>query len=84
MKHKVIELSFMLIFSLLTFSGENVFGQHSSLLPIQLRCEYLVDPKGLDELYPRLSWTQETLNQSSFGAAQTAYQIIVSNSLKNL
>jgi alpha-L-rhamnosidase len=84
MKFKGIELRFLLIFSFLVFSLDSAFSQPASLSPTQLRCEYLEDPKGLDELYPRLSWIHETVNKSSFGAAQTAYQIIVSSSLTKL
>jgi len=42
-----------------------------------LLCEYLVDPIGLDERQPRLSWR---LRASHRGARQTAYQIRVATS----
>ena len=42
--------------------------------PINLRCEYLINPIGVDAAAPRLSWQ---LNDTSQGAAQTAYQIWV-------
>lgn len=38
--------------------------------------EYMNNPLGLDELQPRFSWT---INDTTRGAAQTAYQIIVSH-----
>ena len=37
-----------------------------------LRCEYLVNPLGIDILAPRLSWL---IQAGRRGAAQTAYQI---------
>jgi alpha-L-rhamnosidase len=39
-----------------------------------LRCEYLVDPVGLDVAQPRLSWL---LASRERGARQTAYQVLV-------
>jgi alpha-L-rhamnosidase len=45
------------------------------LTPTDLRCEYLVNPIGIDEVQPRLSWIDQSNRR---GAKQTAYQIIVS------
>ena len=42
--------------------------------PINLRCEYLVNPMGIGETKPRLSWQ---LDDDRRGARQTAYQIVV-------
>jgi len=42
-----------------------------------LRCDYLTEPLGLDDLHPRLSWQMESARP---GAAQTAYQIAVASS----
>ena len=42
----------------------------------QLRCEYLVDPAGIDETQPRLSWVIESLER---GEKQTAWQVIVAS-----
>ena len=44
--------------------------------PQRLRCEYLVDPLGLDRTTPRLSWV---LDDSRRGAVQRAYQILVAD-----
>ncbi len=52
-----------------------------SLNATHLRCEYLVNPVGLDTLKPRLSWRVES---SQRGQKQTAYQIVVSDSLESL
>ena len=46
-----------------------------------LRCEYLANPLGIDEKRPMLSWMLESNKR---GQLQTAYQIIVSSSLKLL
>jgi alpha-L-rhamnosidase len=47
----------------------------------QLRCEYLVDPQGIDETAPRLSWQLDTDRR---GARQTAYRILVSSTAEAL
>ena len=49
--------------------------------PHHLRCEYLVDPMGLDERHPRLSWLLEDARR---GAIQTAYQVQVGSSPQGL
>lgn len=49
--------------------------------PLALRCEYLVDPQGIDAMAPRLSWQVPLSNR---GARQTAYQILVASSAKLL
>lgn len=41
-----------------------------------LRCEYLTDPIGIDELTPRLTWITEA---KSRGWRQSAYQIVVAS-----
>jgi alpha-L-rhamnosidase len=44
--------------------------------PRHLRCEYLVDPLGIDRTAPRLSW--EVIDPRR-GAVQTAYQVLVAD-----
>nr|MDO8087903.1 glycoside hydrolase family 78 protein [Candidatus Sigynarchaeum springense] len=46
-----------------------------------LRCEYLVDPFGIDVARPRLSWVVES---GARGAKQTAYQVIAASDEKRL
>jgi len=46
-----------------------------------LRCEYRVDPAGLDVVQPRLSWTLKSTQRRQ---KQTAYQVAVSSSLATL
>ncbi len=50
------------------------------LLPVNLRCEYRVDPLGIDEVAPRLSWELEASNPDRRGQHQTAYEIVVASS----
>ncbi len=42
--------------------------------PCNLRCEYLIDPRGIDVARPRLSWEVADERRS---AAQTAYHVLV-------
>ncbi|HEX2862525.1 MAG TPA: family 78 glycoside hydrolase catalytic domain, partial [Lacunisphaera sp.] len=46
-----------------------------------LRCEYLVEPLGLDEPWPRLSWQLES---TARGVRQAAYRILVASSSAQL
>ena len=48
---------------------------------IDLRCEYLVDPLGIDARQPRLSWRLEAATR---GVKQTAYQVRVAANLERL
>ena len=47
----------------------------------ELRCEYLVDPLGIDVARPRLSWQ---IKDERRGAAQTAYQVLVASTPEKL
>lgn len=53
------------------------FRMTGSLTVTRLRCDYLVDPKGIDSDPPLLSWE---LTSARRGARQTAYQIQVASS----
>ncbi|HOW17620.1 MAG TPA: family 78 glycoside hydrolase catalytic domain [Phycisphaerae bacterium] len=46
----------------------------ADLTPTRLRCEYAVNPLGIDEARPQLSWAVESRQR---GQVQTAYQILV-------
>jgi alpha-L-rhamnosidase len=51
-----------------------------SIHPVDLRCEYLKDPLGIDAERPRLSWKLEAADPSARGQHQTAYQVLVAGS----
>ncbi|WP_221028743.1 family 78 glycoside hydrolase catalytic domain [Actomonas aquatica] len=53
----------------------------SDLTVSRLRCEYLVDPLGIDETAPRLSWE---LASARRGARQVAYQVRVASTVDRL
>jgi alpha-L-rhamnosidase len=56
-------------------------ARSENLTPVALRCEYRVNPLGLDEAQPRLTWRVES---SVRGAKQTACQILVASSARLL
>lgn len=55
--------------------GMAAYAAEGPAMPKNLRCEYLVNPLGLDVAQPRLSWE---VNDVRRGARQSAYQILVS------
>ena len=74
---------FLSIFSVLTVI--TVFGsKQSSVIPVNLTCEYLTNPTGLDVASPRFSWVLKPTDESAYGQRQTAYRILVSSSVKGL
>ena len=56
----------------------------SRITPVDLRCEYLSQPLGIDVKQPRLSWKLKAENPKQRGQAQTAYHILVARSKKQL
>jgi alpha-L-rhamnosidase len=56
-----------------------VFGA-ASVRPQQLRCEYRVNPLGIDATEPRLSWVLTPVNAKARGLRQSAYRILVASS----
>ena len=70
-------LSLICLFGLFS----SVHGAESPATAIQLRCEYRVDPLGIDALEPRLSWE---VCDARRGAKQTAYQVVVASTPENL
>jgi alpha-L-rhamnosidase len=56
-------------------------AQAAPLVPTQLRCEYQVNPLGIDETAPRLSWQFESKARA---VKQTAYQVLVATSVEAL
>lgn len=60
-------------------------GEPSSLVPVDLRCEYLVNPVGIDESAPRLSWKLELSGDSILrNQVQASSHILVASSLSQL
>ena len=53
----------------------------AEILPVHLKCEYRVDPLGIDERAPRLSWALQAEGRSQ---TQSAYRILVAASEEDL
>lgn len=73
-----MQMTFKILILLFVFS---VIIQASQMNIYNLRCEYKIDPLGVDVENPRLSWN---LGSNQRGAKQTAYQLLVASSLENL
>jgi len=58
-----------------------VFSAMAGLTPVDLRCDYAVNPTGVDSQAPRLFWKLESGER---GQEQTAFQILAASSEKNL
>ena len=52
----------------------------SNMAPERTKCEWQVNPLGIDIAEPRFSWILRTVDPSVRGLRQTAYQVIVSSS----
>jgi alpha-L-rhamnosidase len=52
----------------------------SVLHPVDLRCEYLKNPLGIDRTNPRLSWKLQAAPSAGRGLKQTAFQVQVATS----
>jgi hypothetical protein len=52
----------------------------SAFVPDRLRCEYRIDPLGVDSAKPRLDWIEKAGDSAARGLSQTAYQILVASS----
>src|ERR671912_2416094 len=53
----------------------------SDLRPVGLKCEYRIDPLGIGERAPRLSWE---LQSESRGQVQSAYRVLVAGNGEDL
>ncbi len=68
--------SLTLLFLLFTSLVRIASAQSPSLKPVELKCDSLVTPLGIDSKNPMLSWQ---LQDARIGARQTAYQIQIAS-----
>ncbi|MEO2012802.1 MAG: family 78 glycoside hydrolase catalytic domain [Fuerstiella sp.] len=54
------------------------------LTATDLRCEHLVNPLGIDDLQPRLSWKLAATNKAKRGQSQSAYHVLVASDRSGL
>jgi alpha-L-rhamnosidase len=76
-------LSALLIIALTFFLSQSLAAE-SVLHPVDLRCEYLKNPLGIDRTAPRLSWKLQAAPPAGRGLKQTAFQIQVAGTEQTL
>jgi alpha-L-rhamnosidase len=76
MNIRVIAMLLPVVSTAISVGGGAPAAQNGLSAPTQLRCEYLVDPLGIDARAPRLSWE---MVDSRRGAVQQAYRILVAD-----
>ena len=65
----------------ITLLAQAALAADGPLRPVQLRCEYLVNPLGIETSAPRLSWRVESDQR---GQRQTAYRILAASTAERL
>lgn len=65
---------------LLFLPDQSYAAERCSIVVQEMQCEYLTNPKGLDERLPRFSWTLLPADPHKYGQRQTAYRIWVADS----
>jgi hypothetical protein len=66
--------------TLALFLAVPTFAAQAPALAERLRCEYRVNPLGVDVPAPRLGWIMVTAENGRRGARQTAYRVLVASS----
>lgn len=79
--HKKVPAYFIGV-SLMSFAFSG--NTNAEIIPVNLRCEYLANPQGLDVKIPRLSWKLKATDPNQRGQKQTAWQVLVASSETNL
>ncbi|MGA3327502.1 MAG: family 78 glycoside hydrolase catalytic domain [Terriglobia bacterium] len=74
---RITVLSALLIINSTLFSQSR--AAESVLHPVDLRCEYLKNPLGIDRTAPRLSWKLQAAPSAVRGLRQTAFQIQIAS-----
>jgi len=72
---------FSSFFCLASISRQRAAIPGEELIPVELKCEYKVNPLGIDVQKPRLSWI---LQSSERCQKQTGFQVLVADSLETL
>ena len=76
MPKRLLSTTFTFLMLLTILSGARAAG----IFPARLRCDYRVDPLGIDSAPPRLDWILQAASPSVRGVRQSAYQIRVASS----
>jgi hypothetical protein len=70
-------LACLVLFSTVVLATEPV---PRGIAPARLRCEYRVDPLGIDSAHPRLDWIVQAVNPAAHSLAQSAFQVLAASS----
>ena len=71
---------FLIVVVSLLYSMSPAKGDGCSVAAVDLRCEYLRDPLGIDVVQPRLGWQLAAVNANARGQRQTAYRVLAASS----
>ncbi len=80
-RHRWVLIATAIVLQVVGVSGSAPTRAVTDIAVRGLRCEYAVDPLGVDVVHPRLLWT---LSSPRRGDRQTAYQILVASSRQRL
>ena len=81
---QIIRSIFLGICMIIAFSFDPLYGSNpasDNIKLVELRCEYAINPLGIDVKTPKFSWILESTER---GQMQSAYQVLVASSLDNL
>ena len=73
-------IAFSGVLSILACGTSLVMAADETIHVAKLRCEYLVDPLGIDVVQPRLSWQIQSSDPAKRGLVQSAYRVLVAGS----
>jgi alpha-L-rhamnosidase len=81
MKKNIVVVSIMILMLYISAMGNSLSGQEDTMRVTNLRCEYHINPLGVNSVKPRLSWA---LISDVRQQRQTAYQVLVASSMDKL
>ena len=71
----------LVLLALLLLGTASAADRTCSVTPVELRCEYLNDPLGIDVTEPRLSWQLAATDPGARGQRQSGYQVLVASTM---
>jgi alpha-L-rhamnosidase len=79
MRPRILGLIVLMLLGGATLLTRAAAPQAGAIQAVDLRCDYFVDPVGIDDVNPRLSWKLTTLDVNRRGLSQSAYQVLVAS-----
>jgi alpha-L-rhamnosidase len=59
--------------------GSSTWSKSGTINPVNLKCEYLVNPINIDVPNPNLSWELQPVNKNSRNLSQSSYRVLVAS-----